>query len=140
MDTSGNRSARRTQTNASGRPDRNNGLITFVVRTLHNKPTRHQTGAVECLLHGADSPPNQSAKHPETASKVSQSQNCTPNNIRLERVDPLAKTETTPAQWQLREAHSSQNGQSEAPAASGASAGLRERCCNLTSLTHLYQT
>src|SRR6516165_7568573 len=73
MDTSGNRSARRTQTNASGRPDRNNGLITFVVRTLHNKPTRHQTGAVECLLHGADSPPNQSAKHPETASKVSQS-------------------------------------------------------------------
>jgi hypothetical protein len=51
MDTSGIRSARWTQTNASGRPDRNNGLITFVIRTLYNKPTRHQTGAVECLLH-----------------------------------------------------------------------------------------
>jgi hypothetical protein len=47
MDTSGNRSARWTQTNASGCPDRNNGLITFVVRTLYNKPTRHQAGAVE---------------------------------------------------------------------------------------------
>ena len=38
----------------------------------------------------------------------------------------LAKTETTPDQWQLHEVHSSQNGQSEAPAAPGASAGLRE--------------
>jgi Periplasmic binding protein len=27
------------------------------VSTLYNKPTRHQTGAVECLLHGVDSPP-----------------------------------------------------------------------------------
>jgi hypothetical protein len=34
MDTSGNRSARWTQTNASRRPDRNNDLITFEVRTL----------------------------------------------------------------------------------------------------------
>jgi hypothetical protein len=49
MDTPGNGSARRTQTNASGHPDRNNGLITLVVRTLYNKPTRHQTGAVECF-------------------------------------------------------------------------------------------
>jgi hypothetical protein len=52
MDTSGNRSARWTQTDASGGPDRNNSLITFVVGTLYNKPTRHQTGALECLLHG----------------------------------------------------------------------------------------
>ena len=36
-----NCSARWTQANASGRPDRNNGLITFIVRTLYNKPTRH---------------------------------------------------------------------------------------------------
>jgi hypothetical protein len=41
MDTSGNCSARWTQTEASGRADRNNGLITFVVRTLYNKPMRH---------------------------------------------------------------------------------------------------
>jgi hypothetical protein len=34
MDTPGNCSAQWTQTNASGRPDLNNGLITFVVRTL----------------------------------------------------------------------------------------------------------
>jgi hypothetical protein len=26
--------------------------FTLVVRTLYNKPTRHQTGALECLLHG----------------------------------------------------------------------------------------
>jgi hypothetical protein len=52
MDASGNRSARWTQANASQRSDRNNGLITFVVRTFYNKPTRHQTGALECLLHG----------------------------------------------------------------------------------------
>jgi len=50
MDASGNRSARRTQTNNPGRSDHNNGLIVFVVRTLYNKPTRHQTGALECLL------------------------------------------------------------------------------------------
>jgi hypothetical protein len=56
MHAPGNRSARRTQTNASERSDRNKGLITFEVRILYNKPTRHQTGAVECLLHGADSP------------------------------------------------------------------------------------
>jgi hypothetical protein len=37
---------------ASGRPDRNNGLTTLVVRTLYNKTTRHQTGALECLVHG----------------------------------------------------------------------------------------
>ena len=41
MDTSGNRSARWTETNASRRPDRNNDLITFEVRTLYNKSTRH---------------------------------------------------------------------------------------------------
>ncbi|WGS17357.1 MULTISPECIES: hypothetical protein [unclassified Bradyrhizobium] len=29
----------------------------LVARTLYNKSTRHQTGAVECLLHGADAPP-----------------------------------------------------------------------------------
>jgi hypothetical protein len=55
--------------NASGRPDRNNGFITFVVRTLYNKPTRHLAGAMECLLHGADSPPNQSARHPPNCIK-----------------------------------------------------------------------
>jgi hypothetical protein len=41
MDASGNRSARWTQTNASGRPHNNDGYIVFVVRTLYNKPTRH---------------------------------------------------------------------------------------------------
>ena len=69
MDTSGNRSARWTQTDASGRPDRNNGLITFVICTLYNKPTRHETGAVECLLHGAEFSPNQSARHPPNCIK-----------------------------------------------------------------------
>ena len=44
-----------------------------VVRTLYNKPTRHQAGAVECLLHGADSPPIKAPVIPQTASKVSQS-------------------------------------------------------------------
>src|SRR6185312_10920763 len=66
--------------NASGRPDHNNGLITLVVRTLYNKPTRHQTGAVECLLHGADSPPIKAPDISQTASKVSQSQFCMPND------------------------------------------------------------
>ncbi len=56
MDTPGNGSARWTQTNASGRPDRDNGLIISVVRILNNKPTRHQSGAVECVLQSADSP------------------------------------------------------------------------------------
>jgi hypothetical protein len=78
MDTPGNCSAQWTQTNASGRPDLNNGLITFVVRTLYNKPTRHQTGAVECLLHGVDSPSIKAPRIPQTASKVSQSQICRP--------------------------------------------------------------
>jgi hypothetical protein len=78
MDAPGNRPARRTQTNASGGPDGNNGLFTFAVRTLYNKPTRHQTGAVECLLHGADSPPIKAPDISQTASKVSQSQNWTP--------------------------------------------------------------
>src|SRR6185503_17948632 len=78
MDTPGNRSTRWTQTNASRRPDRNNGLVTFEVRTLYNKSTRHQIGAQECLLHGADSPPIKAPDIPQTASKVSQSQICRP--------------------------------------------------------------
>jgi hypothetical protein len=82
MDTPGNCSAQWTQTNASGRSDLNNGLITFVVRTLYNKPTRHQTGAVECLLHGVDSPPIKAPRIPQTASKVSQSQYCRPNDTK----------------------------------------------------------
>ena len=45
-----------TQADTAGSPDRDDGLITLVARILYNKPTRHQTGAVECLLHGADSP------------------------------------------------------------------------------------
>src|ERR1700688_3629175 len=52
----------------------------IVVRILYNKPTRHQTGAVECLLHGADSPPIKAPDIPQTASKVSQSQYCRPND------------------------------------------------------------
>lgn len=80
MDTPGNRSARWTQTKAARRPDRNNGLIAFEVRTLYNKPTRHQIGARECLLHGADSPPIKAPDIPQTASKVSQSQYCRPND------------------------------------------------------------
>src|SRR6185369_15657433 len=81
MDTPRNCSAQGTQTDASGRPDLNHGLITFVVRTLYNKPTRHQTGAVECLLHGVDSPPIKAPRIPQTASKVSQSQIYRPNDI-----------------------------------------------------------
>ena len=74
MDTPGSRAARWTKTNGSGRPDHDNCLVTLVVRTLYNNPTRHQTGAVECLLHGADSPPIKAPDIPQTASKVSQSQ------------------------------------------------------------------
>lgn len=62
----------------AGRPDRNEGLITFVVRTPYNKPTRHQTGAVECLPHGADFTPIKAPSTPQAASKVSQSQPWTP--------------------------------------------------------------
>jgi hypothetical protein len=46
MHAPGNRSARWTQTNVSRCPDHNDGLIVFVVRTLYNKPTRHQTGVL----------------------------------------------------------------------------------------------
>ena len=45
----------------------------------------------------------------------------------------LAKTETTPEQWQLHEAHSPRIGQSEVPAAPGASAGPGERPSDRTS-------
>jgi hypothetical protein len=78
VDASGNRSARWTHTNTSGRTNPNNGLIILVVRTFNNKPTRHQTGAVECLLHGVDSPPIKAPDILRTASKVSQSQICSP--------------------------------------------------------------
>jgi len=47
MDTPRNRPARWTQADTSGCPDRDDGLITLVARTLYNKPTRHQTGAVD---------------------------------------------------------------------------------------------
>ncbi|WGD50321.1 transposase [Bradyrhizobium sp. CB1650] len=57
----------------SGRPDRDSGLVTLVARTLYNKPTRHQTGAMECLLHGADSPLIKTPDILRTASKVNQS-------------------------------------------------------------------
>jgi hypothetical protein len=80
MDASGNRSARWTQTNASGRSDNNDGFIVFVVRTLYNKPTRHQTRAMEYLLHGADSPQIKAPDIPPTASKVSQSPYSTPKH------------------------------------------------------------
>jgi hypothetical protein len=42
----------------------------------------------------------------------------------------LAKTETTPEQWQLPEAHPSQIGQTEAPTATGAGAGAPEKPSN----------
>src|ERR1700723_2398846 len=70
----GRSSARWTTTSASRRPYRNDNLITFEGRTLYNKPTRHQSRALECLLHGADSPPIKAPDIPQTASKVSQSQ------------------------------------------------------------------
>lgn len=88
MDTPRSRPARWTHADASGRPDRDDGLITLVARTLYNKPTRHRTGAVECLLHGADSPSIKAPDIPRTASKVSQSQYCRPND-------------TVSRQWQL---------------------------------------
>jgi hypothetical protein len=69
MDTSGNRSTRWTQTNASGRPDRNNSLVTFVVRSFYNKPTRQQTGALECLLHGGCFSLDQNARRPSNCIK-----------------------------------------------------------------------
>jgi hypothetical protein len=56
VETPRNYPARWTQADTSGRPDRDDRLIILVARTIYNKPTRHQTGAVECLLHGADSP------------------------------------------------------------------------------------
>jgi hypothetical protein len=65
----GNCSARWTQTNVSGRPDHNNGLIAIVVRTLYIKPTRHQTGAVERLLHGAESPQSKRQTSPKLHQK-----------------------------------------------------------------------
>lgn len=72
VDTAGSRSARWTDAETSGGPDRDDGLISLVACTLYNKPTRHQAGAVECLLHGADSPPIKTPDIPRTASKVSQ--------------------------------------------------------------------
>jgi peptidoglycan/xylan/chitin deacetylase (PgdA/CDA1 family) len=45
----------------------------------------------------------------------------------------LAKTETTPEQWLLHDAHSSQNGQGGAPAAPGASAAPQEKPSDGTS-------
>ena len=45
----------------------------------------------------------------------------------------LAKTETTPEQWQLHETRSSQIGQGEAPTAPGASAGQQEKPADRTS-------
>ena len=57
MDAAGHRSARWTRACASGRPNRNDGPIALATHTFYNKPTRHQTGAVECLLNGADAPP-----------------------------------------------------------------------------------
>ena len=55
MDTSGNRSARWTETNASGGPDRNDGLIAFVVRTFYNpRGTRLERWSACCMA--VDSP------------------------------------------------------------------------------------
>jgi hypothetical protein len=65
--------ARGATSRASRRADRNNDLVTFEARTLYNKPTRHQSKALECLLHGADSPPIKTPDILQTASKVSQS-------------------------------------------------------------------
>jgi hypothetical protein len=38
-------------------------------RTLYNRPTRHQTGAVERLLHGADSPQSKRQTSPKLHQK-----------------------------------------------------------------------
>jgi hypothetical protein len=56
MHAPGNRSARWTKTKSARRADGENGPVCLVERTFDNKPTRHQTGAAKCLLHGADSP------------------------------------------------------------------------------------
>jgi hypothetical protein len=69
MDTPKSRAARWTQADTSGRPDRDDRLITLVARTIYNKPTRHQTGAVQCLLHGADSPQSMRQTSPELHQK-----------------------------------------------------------------------
>jgi peptidoglycan/xylan/chitin deacetylase (PgdA/CDA1 family) len=45
----------------------------------------------------------------------------------------LAKTETTPEQWQIHEERPSQSGQSEAPAVPGSGAGQQEKPSNGTS-------
>jgi peptidoglycan-N-acetylglucosamine deacetylase len=47
--------------------------------------------------------------------------------------DMLAKTETTPEQWQLPDAHPPQIGQTEAPTAAGAGAGASEKPSNRPS-------
>ena len=56
MHASRNRPARWTKTKSARRADGENGPVCLVERTFDNKPTRHQTGAAKCLLHGADSP------------------------------------------------------------------------------------
>jgi hypothetical protein len=82
--------ARWATTRASRRADRNNDLVTFEARTLYNKPTRHQSRALECLLHGADSPPIKTPDILQTASKVSQSQSSTPIDIQMRQSDRQA--------------------------------------------------
>jgi len=66
--------ARRTKTKSARRADRENSFVLLIKRTFHNKPSRHQTGAAKCLLHGVDSPPMGTPRESQTASKVSQSQ------------------------------------------------------------------
>lgn len=73
-----------------GSPYQNNRLITLVVSTLYNKPTRHQTGAAECLLHGADSPPIKTPDIPQTASEESQSPYSMPKHSFVAAADPAA--------------------------------------------------
>lgn len=70
-------------------PDARISITSFtLIRTLYNIPTRHHTGAVECLLHGIDSPPIKAPRIPQTASKVCQSQFGRPNDNRPSRSLP----------------------------------------------------
>ena len=80
MHASGNCSARWTKTETPGRADCDHSHVGIAKRTVHNKPGRHQTGAAKCLLHGVDSPPMGASNESGTASNLSQSQNCTPND------------------------------------------------------------
>jgi hypothetical protein len=80
MDTSRNRSAGRTETDTSRHPDRDDSLITLVapLSTTNPRGTRLERWSACCMA--LILPPIKTPDISQTASKVSQSQNCRPND------------------------------------------------------------